>query len=85
MPNCPRPTAGPAVHWLSIKEAAHRTGISPRTLNRWAQLGLIEADRMASGHGQWLIAINERGNPISTTPFVPGAAVAAPTAVSATA
>lgn len=78
---CPRPTAGPAVKWVSIKEAAHITGVSARTLNRWAQLKLIEADRMASGHGQWLIALNEYRNPISTTPFAAGATprpVAAP-------
>lgn len=65
------------MRWLSIKEAAEVTGCSARTLHRWAQEGLIEADRLASGRGEWRIAINAYNYPISVTPFeVPKPSVA---------
>jgi hypothetical protein len=67
------PTAGPATEWLSVKEAAFKTTIPARTLSRWAASGLILADRLASGVGQWLIAINAHGRPISRKPFTPAA------------
>lgn|GEM_PF-6705536 len=74
-----RPSAGPATDWVSVKEAAHRSKISARTLTRWAANGLIFADRLGSGCGGWMVALNARGYPISTTPFRAGAASAAQT------
>jgi predicted site-specific integrase-resolvase len=52
-----------------VKEAAHRSGISARTLQRWALEGVIVADRLASGVGEWRIALNAHNLPISTTPY----------------
>ncbi|TQF17230.1 MerR family DNA-binding transcriptional regulator [Myxococcus llanfairpwllgwyngyllgogerychwyrndrobwllllantysiliogogogochensis] len=63
------PTSGPPTQWPSIKEAAHLSNISARTLNRWADEGLILADRLGSGRGAWLVALNARNLPISTKPF----------------
>ncbi|AGC45453.1 hypothetical protein MYSTI_04153 [Myxococcus stipitatus DSM 14675] len=74
--NYEMPTAGPPARWVAIKVAAHDASISCRTLNRWADEGLILADRLGSGRGSWLIALNAHGLPISTQPFRAGLSVA---------
>ncbi|MCY1003719.1 hypothetical protein OWM54_41905 [Myxococcus sp. MISCRS1] len=57
---------------MSIKVAASDSRNSERTITRWADKGLILADRPASGTGAWLIALNRHNLPVSTRPFRDG-------------
>ena len=38
--------------WLSVREAARRASVDPRTIRRWADIGQIRARRTPGGHRQ---------------------------------
>lgn len=38
--------------WLSVREAARRAAVDPRTIRRWADTGQIRARRTPGGHRQ---------------------------------
>lgn len=41
-----------AERWLSVREAARRAAVDPRTIRRWADTGQIRARRTPGGHRQ---------------------------------
>lgn len=50
--------------YLSTRQAAHRWGVSPRTVERWAEQGRIKGAQQIGrgGHGVWIIP-DEAGKP----------------------
>ena len=51
--------------WLSVREAARRASVDPRTIRRWADTGRIRARRTPGGHRQ--ISLSGLGNAYSAT------------------
>jgi len=40
--------------WLAVKEVASRVGVSPTTVVRWIQDGVLRASK-AGGKGRWFV------------------------------
>jgi len=50
--------------WLSVREAARRAAVDPRTIRRWADTGQIRGRRTPGGHRQ--ISLNGLGTAYSS-------------------
>lgn len=57
--------------WLSVREAARRAAVDPRTIRRWADTGQIRGRRTPGGHRQ--ISLNGLGAAYSATARRPAA------------
>lgn len=67
-----------AGRWVHPKEAAWRSGLHPRTVQRWAAAGLIVAKRLARGTGPWRVLVDSDGHPVDALPPVCLACTRAP-------
>jgi excisionase family DNA binding protein len=54
-----------------VKELASSIGVHPNTVYRWAQRGHVEARRLGTSSGGWLIRLDEEGLPIAVEPSGP--------------
>lgn len=68
--------------WLSVREAARRASVDPRTIRRWADIGQIRARRTPGGHRQIsLSGLADAYTAPSRTAPLPSATVDPPAAV----
>nr|ABX46798.1 hypothetical protein pMF1.15 [Myxococcus fulvus] len=51
------------VRFVSLKEAARKARVDECTMRRWCTRGWVMAERLASGHGPWIVAVDIRGLP----------------------
>jgi excisionase family DNA binding protein len=56
---------------LSVKEAAGRIGVHPKTLRRWADAGLVPVVRLPNGYRKFRPEAVERLLQERTTPATP--------------
>jgi len=69
-------------HWLTVREAARRASVDPRTIRRWADTGQLRARRTPGGHRQ--ISLSGLGDAYSASskkPLVSPSPVDPPAAI----
>lgn len=68
--------------WLTVREAARRASVDPRTIRRWADTGQIRARRTPGGHRQIsLTGLGDAYSARSRNPPSPPLDVDPPTAI----